>query len=50
MVRKGIVAGEPDHTGLGWLSRQLQRLFKEPDERQPRARSRARRGARRRRH
>jgi hypothetical protein len=33
MVRKGIVAGEPDHTGLGWLSRQLQRRFNKPDER-----------------
>jgi hypothetical protein len=31
-VRKGIVAGEPDHTGLGWLSRQLQGLHKEPGE------------------
>jgi hypothetical protein len=20
MVRRGLVAGEPDHTGLGWLS------------------------------
>ncbi len=30
MKRHGIVAGEPDHTGLGWLSRQLQRLFNKP--------------------
>jgi hypothetical protein len=30
MERHGIVAGEPDHTGLGWLSRQLQRLFSRP--------------------
>jgi hypothetical protein len=28
MMRKGIVAGEPDHTGLGWRSHQLQRLLR----------------------
>lgn len=28
MTRKGIVAGEPDHTGLGWRSHQLQRLLR----------------------
>jgi hypothetical protein len=49
MVRHGIVAGEPDHTGLGRLSRQLQRLFSRPVERQPRTRRRARRLGRRRR-
>jgi hypothetical protein len=30
MTRKGIVAGEPDHTGLGRRSRQLQRLLRRP--------------------
>lgn len=28
MTRKGIVAGEPDHTGLGRRSQQLQRLLR----------------------
>jgi hypothetical protein len=28
MTRKGIVAGEPDHTGLGRRSHQLQRLLR----------------------
>lgn len=30
MRRKGIVAGEPDHTGLGWRSQRLQRLLRRP--------------------
>jgi hypothetical protein len=37
MKRHAIVAGEPDHTGLGWLSRELQRLFSRPLRRQPHA-------------
>jgi hypothetical protein len=43
MVRHGIVAGEPDHTGLGWLSRQLQRLLSRSAKRQPRITRRERR-------